>query len=119
MIHQLAGHSQKITSVRLFPGEKSVVTGSADRSLRVWDISRHIYSQSSTLRHSSTTNSIDVSYDTQTIASGHLDGGLRCWDVKSGDRVLDLPSLHDGGVTSVQWNPRKGHEILTAGESNS
>ena len=46
MIHQLAGHSQKITSVRLFPGEKSVVTGSADRSLRVWDISRHIYSQS-------------------------------------------------------------------------
>mmetsp|Transcript_28224 Transcript_28224/g.67253 ORF Transcript_28224/g.67253 Transcript_28224/m.67253 type:complete len:560 (-) Transcript_28224:542-2221(-) len=119
MIHQLAGHSQKITCVRLFPGEKSVVTGSADRSIRVWDISRHIYSQSSTLRHSSTTNSIDVSYETQTVASGHLDGGLRCWDVKSGDRVLDLPSIHDGGLTSVQWNPRKGHELLTAGRDST
>ncbi len=74
MIHQLAGHSQKITCVRLFPGEKSVVTGSADRSIRVWDISRNVYTQTTTFRHSSTSNCCDVSYETQTVVSGHLDG---------------------------------------------
>ena len=74
MIHQLAGHSQKITCVRLFPGEKSIITGSADRSIRVWDISRHVYKQTVTFRHSSTTNCSDVSYE-QSVVSGHLDGG--------------------------------------------
>lgn len=119
MIHQLAGHSQKITCVRLFPGEKSVVTGSADRSIRVWDISRHIYTQTATLRHSSTSNCADVSSETQSIVTGHLDGGLRCWDVRTGDRVLDIPSLHDGGVTSVQWKPGNSHEILTNGRDST
>lgn len=76
MIHQLAGHSQKITCVRLFPGEKSIVTCSADRSIRIWDISRHVYTQSTTFRHSSTSNCCDVSYETHTIVSGHLDGML-------------------------------------------
>jgi len=74
MIHQLAGHSQKITCVRLFPGEKSVITCSADRSIRVWDISRHIYTQTTIFRHSSTSNCIDVSSETNSAVSGHIDG---------------------------------------------
>jgi autophagy-related protein 16 len=79
MIHQLAGHSQKITCVRLFPGEKSIITGSADRSIRLWDISRHIYTQTTTFRHSSTSNCVDVCSETSTAMSGHLDG--TCSDV--------------------------------------
>ena len=119
MIHQLAGHSQKITCVRLFPGEKQIITGSADRSIRVWDISRHIYTQTTTFRHSSTSNCSDVSNETQSIVSGHLDGGLRCWDVRSGEKVLDILSLHQGGVTSVQWKPGNSHHILTNGRDST
>ena len=74
MIHQLAGHSQKITCVRLLPGEKSIVTASADRSIRVWDISRHVYTQTTTFRHSSTSNCCDISYETHALITGHLDG---------------------------------------------
>lgn len=118
MIHQLAGHSQKITCVRLLPGEKGVITGSADRSIRVWDIARHIYTQTTTFRHTSTSNCSDVSL-TQSIVSGHLDGGIRCWDLRSGDRVLDIPLLHEGGVTSVQWKPGNDFEILTNGRDST
>lgn len=60
-----------------------------------------------------------MSLDTQSVVSGHLDGGLRCWDVRSGERFLDLPSLHEGGVTSVQWRPGRGHEILTNGRDST
>jgi autophagy-related protein 16 len=48
-----------------------------------------------------------------------LDGGLRFWDVRSGDRVLDIPNLHDGGVTSVHWNLRNSHEVLTNGRDST
>jgi len=119
MIHQLAGHSQKITCVRLFPGEKQIITASADRSMRIWDISRHIYTQTTILRHSSTVNCSDVNNETQSVVSGHLDGGLRCWDVRSGDKVLDVLSLHQGGVTSVQWKPGNSHHILTNGRDST
>jgi autophagy-related protein 16 len=118
LIHQLAGHSQKITCVKLFPGEKNIVTGSADRSIRVWDISRHIYTQTTTFRHSSTANCSDVFVETQPVVTGHLDGGVRFWDVRSGDRVLDIPTVHEGGVTSVQWKPGSTHHVLTCGRDS-
>jgi autophagy-related protein 16 len=120
LIHQLAGHSQKITCVKLFPGEKHIVTGSADRSIRIWDISRHIYTQTITFRHSSTSNCCDVAMmDTQPVITGHLDGGVRFWDVRGGSEVLDIPSLHEGGVTSVQWKPGSSHYILTCGRDST
>jgi autophagy-related protein 16 len=76
-------------------------------------------SQTTTFRHSSTANCSDVSGETQSVVTGHLDGGLRFWDVRSGDRILDIPSLHDGGITSVHWNPKNGHEVLTNGRDST
>lgn len=118
MIHLLAGHSNKITCVRLFHGEKCVITGSADRSLKVWDISRNTYRQTTTFRHSSTSNCIDVSNESDNVVSGHMDGGIRFWDVRSGERTADISSLHEGGVTSVHFHPKNSTELLTNGRDS-
>lgn len=120
LVHQLVGHSQKVTSVRFFKGNSSaVLTASADRSMRVWDISRHTYRQNVTLRHSSTSNCLDMSYDGVTAVSGHLDGGVRFWDVRSGERTGEVSELHGGGVTSVNFNPNNNAEILTMGRDST
>jgi autophagy-related protein 16 len=89
-VHHLVGHAHKITCVRLFGGERAVITGSADRSLKVWDISQKTYRQTTTLRHSSTSNCVDVGSDSFTAVSGHLDGGLRFWDLRTGERTADV-----------------------------
>jgi autophagy-related protein 16-1 len=88
-VHHLVGHQHKITCVRLI-SDRSVITGSADRSLKVWDISRKTYRQTTTLRHSSTSNCVDVGSDPHVAASGHMDGGLRFWDLRTGDRTADI-----------------------------
>uniref|UniRef100_A0A7S2AAH2 Autophagy-related protein 16 domain-containing protein n=1 Tax=Trieres chinensis TaxID=1514140 RepID=A0A7S2AAH2_TRICV len=119
MIHQLAGHSQKITCCRLFQNEKGVITGSADRSLKVWDISRSTYRQTTTMRHSSTSNSLDVSNDAVTVVSGHMDGGLRFWDMRTADRTADISSLHEGGITSVYFSPSNNTHLLTSGRDST
>jgi WD40 repeat protein len=67
------------------------MTGSADRSMKVWDISRQTYRQTTTLRHSSTSNCIDIGIDSSIAASAHLDGGIRFWDIRTGGRTLDVP----------------------------
>lgn len=118
MIHQLVGHQHKVTCVRLFNKENHVITGSADRSLKVWDISKNTYRQTITLRHGSTANSIDVSTGSTMAVSGHFDGGLRCWDMKSSERIFDLHSMHVGGVTSVQINPSNEIQLLTMGRDS-
>mmetsp|Transcript_3308 Transcript_3308/g.7193 ORF Transcript_3308/g.7193 Transcript_3308/m.7193 type:complete len:599 (+) Transcript_3308:472-2268(+) len=119
LIHQLAGHSHKITCVRLFHNEKDILTGSADRSMKVWDISRNVYRQTVTFRHSSTSNYVDVSSDSLTAVSAHMDGGLRFWDVRSGERSAEIAGIHEGGVTSVQFSPTDNTKLLTNGRDST
>jgi autophagy-related protein 16 len=119
MIHQLAGHAHKITCVRLIGGEKAILSGSADRSMKVWDITRSTYRQTTTLRHSSTTYCLDVGNDTFTAVSGHMDGGLRFWDLRTGDRTGDISGLHEHGITSVQFHPTNALQVLTNGKDSS
>ena len=33
--------------------------------------------------------------------------------------MLDILNLHDGGITSVHWNPKNSHEILTNGRDST
>ena len=80
-----------MTCVRLFENGHSAITGSADRSLKVWDIKATTYRQTVTLRHSSTCFCVDTGFNGVDVVSGHHDGGLRFWDVRSGDRTMDIP----------------------------
>lgn len=95
-----------------------------------------MYRQTTTLRHSSTAQTIDAS--DATAVSGHLDGGVRFWDLRSGERSMEIkgtyilrsfpglrawrvPSLlfvtdlHHGGVSSVQYSPVDSFTLLTNG----
>lgn len=106
-VHHLVGHAHKITCVRLFDNEKGVITGSADRSLKVWDISRQTYRQTATFRHSSTANCIDVGIDSSIAVTGHLDGGIRFWDVRTGDRTADISGKSIGDA--MDWRVVGSH----------
>lgn len=79
-----------MTCVRLFQDEKAVITGSADCTLKVWDISRSTYRQNVTLRHSSISTCVDIVPNAVGAVSGHMDGGLRFWDVRSGERTFNV-----------------------------
>ena len=117
LVHQLVGQSQKVTCARLLKGN-TVLTASTDRSMKVWDISRSTYRQTVTLRHSSNSNCLDISYDGVSVLSGHLDGGVRFWDIRSSERTGEVTDLHSGGVTSANFNPSNNAEILTAGRDS-
>eukprot|EP00814_Leptocylindrus_danicus_P001554 CAMPEP_0116017934 /NCGR_PEP_ID=MMETSP0321-20121206/8351_1 /TAXON_ID=163516 /ORGANISM="Leptocylindrus danicus var. danicus, Strain B650" /LENGTH=550 /DNA_ID=CAMNT_0003488237 /DNA_START=59 /DNA_END=1712 /DNA_ORIENTATION=+ len=118
MVHQLAGHASKVTCCRFLPGAKEVLTGSADRSFRVWDIDRTTYKNTLTFRHGSSSTCVDTSSDSLTAVSGHLDGGLRFWDLRSGDRMAEITDLHENGVTSVMCSPTDGTKLLTNGRDS-
>lgn len=141
MIHQLVGHSNKITCLKLMCSSSSskhninndspsVLTASADRSLKLWDIARSTYQQTTTFRYRSTANCLDVATGGRTTVgtsnsgyvcvSGHMDGSVQCWDARSGSSATcDMQKLHEGGVTSVQFNPTQGTQLLTNGKDDA
>ena len=95
MVHQLVGHTNKITCVRFLVGGQGVVTASKDRQIKVWDISKQTYRQTTNIVLDSTANSVDVASDSYTLVSGHTNGSLRFWDIRTGEKNAEIQSTYD------------------------
>jgi autophagy-related protein 16-1 len=102
LVHHLVGHANKITSIKFFGfGEQKqhqqqphgIATAAADRQIKVWDISRQTYRQTSTMQLKSTANSIDVGIDSYTIGSGHTDGVICFWDMRTGKKSAEFGGM--------------------------
>src|SRR6476469_8837123 len=78
-LHTLEGRSYCVRSVAIAPNCKTIVTGSGDKTIQVWDI---VTGESlGTLEgHSDRINSLAIAPDGKTIVSGSEDGIIKVWD---------------------------------------
>ncbi|RXG50846.1 Autophagy-related protein 16 [Armadillidium vulgare] len=98
--HTLTGHSGKVMACKFLAEPSRVVTGSHDRTLKIWDLR-----SMKTLFPGSSCNDIVVS-DSQcsSVISGHFDKTVKFWDLRTEDKTFTLPL--QGRVTSLSlsWN---------------
>ncbi|KAJ0403241.1 hypothetical protein ATCC90586_001648 [Pythium insidiosum] len=112
----LTGHKGKVLAAEfstLAPNE--VITGSSDRSLRVWDVAKGRSVQSINCR--SSCNDLAMALGGQ-FASAHQDGAVRFWDARSKQPLQELVGLHTDQVTSVSFS-RDGTRLLTNSRDNT
>ncbi|XP_023940397.1 WD repeat-containing protein 37 [Bicyclus anynana] len=97
------GHTESVTSA-VFTREDKVVSGSDDRSVKVWDV-RNMRSALATIRSDSSVNRVGVSGN-GLIAIPHDNRQVRIFDLQ-GQRLARLPRSSRQGhrrmVTSVAW----------------
>ena len=104
----LEGHSDLVFSVAYSPDGKYIASGSADKSVIVWDTESR--SCVATLKgHSNVVSSVAYSPDGKYIASGSADNSVKVWgaDANSasyGTCVATLMS-HSDRVRSVAYSP--------------
>jgi WD40 repeat protein len=96
-------------AVAVTPDGRHAVSGSDDRTLRVWDLeSGH------TLRtlqgHESYVAAVVVTPDGRRAISGSWDHTLRVWDLESGKIVRTLQG-HTGYVTAVAFTPDERYPV--------
>ncbi|KIK91167.1 hypothetical protein PAXRUDRAFT_831076 [Paxillus rubicundulus Ve08.2h10] len=101
-VQVLVGHEKPVYCACFYPGESKLVTGSGDRTLRIWD-----WRTGAAVKvlngHTGEVSEADVSHDGKMIVSGGRDATVRLWDGESGAMIHVLG--HKSGVVSVHFSP--------------
>ncbi len=95
----LAGHKGKTTSVALSADGSTVVSGSYDETVKVWDV-RTGECRLNLAGHAAGVASVALSDDGMTIVSGSFDETVKVWDARTGDCRFTLVG-HRGAVAGV------------------
>jgi WD40 repeat protein len=97
------GHISSVRSVAFSPDGKTCLSGSGDRSLKLWDIQTGACIRTF-IGHDHFIRSIAFSPDGKTCLSGSWDNTLKLWDTNSGDCILTFTG-HQYFVRSVAFSP--------------
>uniref|UniRef100_A0A7N6BP36 Autophagy-related protein 16 domain-containing protein n=1 Tax=Anabas testudineus TaxID=64144 RepID=A0A7N6BP36_ANATE len=104
--HTLTGHSGKVLSARFLLDNARIVSGSYDRTLKLWDLRSKVCMK--TVFAGSSCN--DIVCTEQCVMSGHFDKKVRFWDIRAESIVRELELL--GRITSLDLNHDRT-ELLT------
>ncbi|ETO28818.1 WD-40 repeat-containing protein [Reticulomyxa filosa] len=79
----LEGHSDAITSIHYSPDGRTVVSGSTDKTIRIWDLESRKEIQK--INHTAAIHQVQYSPDGKHILSCSIDATVRIWDTTSGE----------------------------------
>ena len=109
------GHIAAIKTVIYTPDGQYLLTGSRDKTIKLWDVETGRELRSF-FGHTSTINDLDISADGKTFVSSSADGSAIIWDILTGKPIKKFEASKDL-LTSVALS-NNGKYIVTAGYDN-
>ena len=96
------GHEKGVRTVAFSTDDKRIASGSADTTIRLWDVVSGAHLNTLT-GHSDSVNSVVFSPNGKSIASGSSDETIRLWDAVNGTHLNTLRG-HSKCVNSVAFS---------------
>ncbi|RQO58456.1 hypothetical protein DBR47_12135 [Paucibacter sp. KBW04] len=127
---RLDRHQGDLRDIAFSPDSQMLVTASADRTARVWDLSpllkqaadapprQDLPSRLLGGGHSSSLSSAAFSPDNASVVTAGADGSIRVWDSRSGFERAALLGRHRGKVNQAAFHPN-GRSIISVGDDGT
>ena len=117
LLHRLEGHQHVVYSLAFNPDGSTLVTGSADTSVKCWDTASGKETRSIQMSTNGGVAAVRFCPDGRTVAAGLSDGTVEFWDANSG---IFQKSLHaDEAIVTTLALSRSGRRLTTAGGSQT
>ncbi|KAG9025389.1 hypothetical protein FRB95_010230, partial [Tulasnella sp. JGI-2019a] len=108
-------HSRSVSCIAMSPDGMTIVSGSYDKTLCLWDAKTGAAIGSAMEDHTDLVRCIAVSPDGMTIVSGSSDKTLHLWDAKTGATIRNVMEGHTSSVMSVTFS-YDGKHIVSRSE---
>ncbi|XP_057486586.1 pre-mRNA-processing factor 19 homolog 1-like [Actinidia eriantha] len=108
ILSTLSGHSKKVTSVKFVSQGDFVVTGSADKTVRIWkDSENGNYDCQNTLKdHTAEVQAVTIHATNNYFVTASLDNTWCFYDLSSGSCIAQVEdSSGSGGYSSAAFHP--------------
>jgi len=114
--NSLEGHNSSVKSVNFSPDGQTLVSGSDDSKIKLWDIQTGKEIRTLT-GHKHFVRSVNFSPDGKTLVSGSYDETIKLWNVQTGEEIRTLTG-HDDSVNSVNFSP-DGQTLVSGSGDNT
>jgi WD40 repeat protein len=105
------GHLNSICAVTVTPDGKRIISGSRDKTIRIWDLESGAPIGKPIEGHSNYVTAVAVTPDGKRIISGSYDNTIRVWDLETGTQIGKTIEGHRCVVSSVVITPDGKHII--------
>ncbi len=109
-------HTKGVRAVAFSPDGKAVLTGSSDKTARLWDVATGLPIGEPFI-HESLVIAVAFSPNGKTIVTGERGRAARLWDIASG-KPIGLPLQHRNRVIAVAFSP-DGKTVVTGSRDRS
>jgi eukaryotic-like serine/threonine-protein kinase len=112
----LTEHTSSVTSVAWSPDGQSILTGSFDKTAKIWGVA----TERTTLtfnKHTAGVTAVAWSPDGNQAVTGSVDQSAKIWDTRTGKESHSLVG-HTDVITSVGWSP-DGKQVVTGSVDNT
>ena len=117
-IAALTGDTDRIHSMAFSPDGNTLVSGSYDGTVRLWDVAAHRQIGAPLAGHDDKIYTVAFSPDGKLVASGADDGVVRLWDVATHRQIGAPLAGRDGEINSVAFSP-DGRTLATGGANGT
>ncbi|MEH2293304.1 serine/threonine-protein kinase [Nostoc sp.] len=114
LVNSFTGHRDWVSSLAISPNGQTLVSGSGDRSIKIWNLQTGGLKTTLSL-HTDAVTSVAISPDGKTLISGSKDGTIKIWNLDNGSLKNTLTG-HKDVVNSVAINP--DGETLVSGSAD-
>lgn len=113
---ELPGHQRTIWAMAITYDGKTLITGSWDRSIRLWDIDQRRLLRT-IIGHGDIILSITLAMQDKVLLSGSRDGTIRSWELPAGRQLRSI--RHPAGPVSSLLYISENDSLVAGGENGS